>query len=217
MTTAETLRWQMVDEQIVSRGVDQPNLIDAMRQVPRERFVPAKHRLHAYADAALPIADGQTISQPYVVALMIEALKLDNSAEVLEIGTGSGYAAAVLSRMVAQVDTVERIATLADTARQRLMALGYDNVRVHVADGTLGWETNAPYDGILVSAGGPHVPQPLLDQLAIGGRLLIPVGDDPGKQYLICVERKGEREFVRTDLGKVKFVPLIGKQGWEAE
>jgi protein-L-isoaspartate(D-aspartate) O-methyltransferase len=162
----------------------------------------------------LPIGEGQTISQPYIVALMTEALELTPDDRVLEIGTGSGYAAAVLSRIARQVYTVERHSSLARAAEARFRRLGYDNIQVHVGDGTLGWVEHAPYDGIVATAGGPAVPQPLLDQLKRGGRLVIPVGRFPQLQELVRVRRLSKEGYRREELGSVRFVPLVGQAGW---
>lgn len=210
-------RERMVDRQIEGRGLYNSALLAAMREVPREAFVAEKYEDYAYDDGPLPILEGQTISQPYVVALMIDALKLKAGDRVLEIGTGSGYAAAILSRIVAEVYTVERIEALFQYARQNLAALGYENVHVHSGDGTLGWPEHSPYEGIIVSAGGPRVPQALKEQLAIGGHLVIPIGKEQRAQQLVRVSRPREGKFRESKLGHVRFVPLIGEQGWEKE
>jgi protein-L-isoaspartate(D-aspartate) O-methyltransferase len=209
-------RHRMVETQIVSRGVRDPAVLNAMLTVPREAFVIAKYADAAYEDRPLPIGEGQTISQPYIVARMTEALRLSASDRVLEIGTGSGYAAAILTCIVEQVYTVERIEKLATCARQRLQALGYLNVHVRYADGTLGWPEHAPYDGIVVTASGPSVPEALKAQLGVGGRLVMPVGALPGHQQLIRLTRKDDATYEQENLGGVAFVPLIGAQGWEA-
>ncbi|HLO25120.1 MAG TPA: protein-L-isoaspartate(D-aspartate) O-methyltransferase, partial [Geobacteraceae bacterium] len=180
-----------------------------------EDFVPAELAGHAYDDNPLPIGEGQTISQPFMVAYMTEALEPARTDRVLEIGTGSGYAAAVLSQVVAEVHTVERIEELASTARERLNRLGYANIRVHVGDGSLGWPEHAPYDAIVVTAGAPQVPQPLLEQLAVGGRLVIPVGPHERIQTLVRVRRVGPDDFRYESHFGVMFVPLIGAAGWE--
>jgi protein-L-isoaspartate(D-aspartate) O-methyltransferase len=210
-------RERMVAEQVAGRGIVDPAVLTAMRQVPREAFVADKYRDFAYDDGPLPILEGQTISQPYVVALMIEALLLRPEDRVLEIGTGSGYAAAVLSRIVAEVYTVERIEDLVAYAQQNLSRLGYDNVWVKQGDGTLGWPEHAPYNGIVVAAGGPKIPNPLKEQLAIGGRIVMPVGSEQRAQQLVRVTRVSENDFDQERLGHVRFVPLIGEQGWEKE
>ncbi len=209
------LRDIMIREQLAYRGISDPAVLAAMREVPREEFVPADLRGSAYEDGPLPIGDGQTISQPYMVAYMSEALELSPGLRVLEIGTGSGYAAAVLSRIVAEVHTVERIAGLAVAARERLAMLGYDNIRIHVGDGSLGWPEYAPYDAIVVTAGAPEVPQLLMEQRAMGGRLVIPVGQNLTYQTLIRVRRLGENDYRHESLMAVMFVPLIGEAGWE--
>jgi protein-L-isoaspartate(D-aspartate) O-methyltransferase len=208
-------RERMVARQIEARGVRDARVLQAMREVPRHAFVPAALAESAYDDRALPIAAGQTISQPYVVALMLEALALRPADRVLEVGTGSGYAAALLSRLAAEVYTIERHAELGELARERLAALGYANVRVRIADGTLGWPEAAPFDAILVSAGGPRVPASLEAQLAVAGRLVIPVGAGRGSQQLLRVVRTAADRLEREDLGDVQFVPLVGAEGWD--
>lgn len=207
-------RGAMVSHQIAGRGVRSPLVLDAMRSVPREAFLPVNQGDFAYEDAPLPIAEGQTISQPYIVALMTEALALQGGEKVLEIGTGSGYAAAVLSRIASSVYTVERIEQLAAKAAATLAALGYRNVHVLHADGTLGWPDHAPYDAIVVAAGGPAVPQALKAQLKIGGRLVIPVGPDRQLQELVRVTRLSANEYKTEAIADVRFVPLVGAQGW---
>jgi protein-L-isoaspartate(D-aspartate) O-methyltransferase len=204
----------MVSEHLLARGIHDGAVIRAMREVPREAFLPPGMALFAYDDGPLPIDAGQTISQPYIVAYMIEALELQGKERVLEIGTGSGYAAAVLSRCALEVFTVERIASLAENARSRLQALGYHNVTVHLGDGTLGWQEHAPYHAIVVTAGAPELPAELLNQLAPQGRLVIPVGPTQHLQTLVRVSRVGESDFHREELCGVRFVPLIGEQGW---
>ncbi len=210
-----SLRDLMIREQLEERGISDPDVLAAMREVPREKFVPADLRGYAYEDGPLPIGEGQTISQPYMVAYMTEALELSQGDQVLEIGTGSGYAAAVLSRIVAEVHTVERIAGLAAAAQERLDRLGYLNIRIHVGDGSLGWPEQAPYDAIVVTAGAPDVPQSLMEQLAVGGRLVIPVGHNLTFQTLVRVRRAGKDDYRRESLMAVMFVPLIGAAGWE--
>lgn len=207
-------RHKMVERQIKRRGIHDAALLDAMREVPREAFVLEQYRAAAYDDAPLPIPADQTISQPYVVALMIRALDLDPDARVLEVGSGSGYASAILSRIVREVHAVERHKVLAEYARQRLKKLGYDNVHVHHADGSKGWPDAAPYDGILVSASGPRVPSVLEKQLAIGGNLVMPIGRTRGMQTLVRLTRVSEDDFRERDMGGVRFVPLIGEEGW---
>ena len=217
MSEGGAQREKMVATQIETRGVRDAGVLAAMREVPRELFVPAELAEFAYRDSPLPIECGQTISQPYIVALMAAALQLSPRDRVLEIGTGSGYAAAVLSRVASHVDTVERHAELSRISAARLARLGYDNVVVHHADGTLGWPQGAPYDAIVVAAGGPTVPDALLDQLAIGGRLVIPVGEERDLQTLVRVRRHADGSLEREDLGDVRFVPLIGVQGWRGD
>ena len=217
MDDSRSQRETMVASQVEARGVRDAGVLAAMRDVPREVFVPAELAEFAYRDSPLPIECGQTISQPYIVALMAAALQLTPGDRVLEIGTGSGYAAAVLSRIAKRVETVERHDELSQISAARLARLGYDNVEVHHADGTLGWTDGAPYDAIVVAAGGPTVPEALLDQLAVGGRLVIPVGEDRDLQTLVRVTRHADGRLEREDLGDVRFVPLIGVQGWRSE
>ena len=204
----------MVDAQLVRRGIQDCYVIAAMGKVPREAFVPASLEEFAYADAPLPIGEEQTISQPYVVALMIEAAAVKPGDRVLEVGAGSGYAAAVLSQIANVVYAIERHPSLVKAAHARFARLGYDNLEIRLGDGTLGWPQVAPFDAILVSAGGPKVPCTLKQQLAIGGRLVIPVGASGCRQNLLRVTRTAEAEFEEESLGSVKFVPLIGKGGW---
>jgi protein-L-isoaspartate(D-aspartate) O-methyltransferase len=208
-------RARMVDSQLAGRGIADERVLQAFRDVPRESFVPSRLAEFAYADAPLPIEEEQTISQPYVVAVTVEALQLRATDRVLEVGTGSGYAAAILSRVAARVESVERLESLATSARLRLAERGYDNVRVHCGDGTMGWREFAPYDAIAVAAGGPRVPPALVSQLAIGGRMVIPVGEDPAAQVLIRVTRRSETEIEEEQLTDVRFVPLVGEQGWQ--
>jgi protein-L-isoaspartate(D-aspartate) O-methyltransferase len=204
----------MVETQIAGRGIGDAAVLAAMQTVPREKFVPARLADLAYDDGPLPIGEEQTISQPYVVALMTEALRLTRADRALEIGTGSGYAAAVLAEIAEEVYTVERIASLAESARDRLAALGYANVHVRCGDGSLGWPEHAPYHAVVVTAGGPDVPRALLDQLAVGGRLVMPVGPSSAEQRLVRRVRTTANTFTSEDLGPVAFVPLIGAQGW---
>ena len=210
-------RENMVERQVARRGVRSPLVLDAMRTVPREAFLPDSLREFAYEDSPLPIAEGQTISQPYIVALMTEALDLQGGEDVLEIGCGSGYAAAVLSRIARNVYTVERIGQLAEKAASVLATLGYANVHVLHADGTRGWPDHAPYDAIVVAAGGPEVPESLKAQLKIGGRLVIPVGIDRRIQELLRVTRVSRHEYRTEDIADVRFVPLVGEEGWALE
>ena len=207
-------RERMVRLQIVGRGITDPAVLAAMRQVPREQFVLEAHRQHAYDDTPLPIPADQTISQPYIVAYMIAALALQSDARVLEIGAGSGYAAAVLSRIAADVYTVERHHQLAEFAHERLARLDYTNVRIYVGDGTRGWPEHAPYDGIIVAAGGPSVPESLREQLAVGGRMVIPVGRSRHQQNLILITHPTADTYTDENLAPVAFVPLIGDEGW---
>lgn len=209
----ETARLEMVELQIKGRGISSPRLLAALRQVPRHEFVPAHLQGLAYDDGPLPIDCGQTISQPYIVAIMTDLLNLTGEETVLEIGTGSGYQAAVLSCLAGQVYSIERHEVLAATARRTLAALGYHNVQVHAADGCFGWPVAAPYDGILVTAAAPRPPQPLLEQLAVDGRLILPVGGRGG-QFLERWIRCDEKNFEREILFPVTFVPLRGKYGW---
>ena len=207
-------REEMVRAHVAGRGVRDPAVLEAMRRVPREGFVAASLQGRAYDDGPLPIEAGQTISQPYIVALMLEAAALLPGDRVLEVGAGSGYASALASLIALHVDAVERHAGLAATARERLARLGYVNIDVHCADGSGGWPEGAPFDAILVAASGPRVPAALREQLAVGGRLVLPVGGSFWEQRLVRVTRLGEREFSETDLGGVVFVPLIGEHGW---
>ena len=208
------LRHEMVERAIFARGVRSELVLNAMRKVPREAFLPQELREFAYEDAPLPIEAGQTISQPYIVAFMTEALALQGGERVLEIGAGSGYAAAVLAEIAGEVYTVERIGQLAEKAAAALADHGYQNVHVLHGDGTKGWPEHAPYDGIIVAAGGPKIPESLKEQLKIGGRLVIPVGRDPKLQELVRVTRLSENEYHREDLADVRFVPLVGQEGW---
>lgn len=217
MPSLEAQRSRMVDVDLAARGIDDPLILDAFRTVPREAFVPDELAEFAYADTPLPIGEEQTISQPYIVAVTLAALELRGEERVLEIGTGSGYAAALLGRIAKDVYTVERLESLASAARGRLERLGYSNVHVRHGDGSLGWIAHAPYDAIAVAAGGPSVPPALRQQLAIGGRLVIPVGADARSQTLMRVTRVNETEYHEEALEDVRFVPLIGAQGWEEE
>jgi protein-L-isoaspartate(D-aspartate) O-methyltransferase len=208
------LRNEMVEKAIAARGVRSEPVLRAMRSVTREAFLPKELREFAYDDCPLPIEEEQTISQPYIVAFMTEALALQGGEKVLEIGAGSGYAAAVLAEIAGEVYTVERIGQLAEKAASTLADLGYHNVHVLHGDGTKGWREHAPYDGIIVAAGGPKIPDSLKEQLKVGGRLVIPVGSDATVQELVRVIRVSETEFRREDLADVRFVPLIGHEGW---
>lgn len=210
----EWMRAEMVERQIRGRGITDAAVIGALLAVPRELFVEPEYQRWAYADRPLPIAAGQTISQPYIVALMAQALNLQPEDRVLEIGTGSGYAAAVLSRLVHAVYSVERHPELVAFACANLAAAGFASVHVRLDDGTHGWAEQAPFDAIVVAAGGPHVPGPLKTQLAPNGRLVMPVGRTTRRQTLIRLTRRADDSFRRENLGAVAFVPLIGEAGW---
>lgn len=212
---AERLRRLMVAEQLQARGIRDPRVLRAMLRVPRHRFVPPELAASAYEDGPLPIGQGQTISQPYMVALMTQCLELTGTERVLEVGTGSGYQSAVLAELCRWVYTVERIPELAARAERTLRELGYHNVSVRVGDGTLGWPEEAPFEGILVTAGAPEAPPALLEQLAEGGRLVIPVGTRYS-QTLQRITRRGGRLEVE-EFGPCVFVPLVGRQGWPEE
>jgi protein-L-isoaspartate(D-aspartate) O-methyltransferase len=210
----EALREQMVRRQLAARDIHDERVLAATRAVPRQRFVPRSGQRHAYEDRPLGIGRGQTISQPYIVALMTQLLELQGDERVLEIGTGSGYQAALLAQLAAEVYTIERHAPLAERATGVLAELGMNNVQVHVGDGSLGWPDAAPYNAIIATAAAPRAPQALLDQLADGGRLVLPVGAGTS-QILQRWRRKGEI-FTHEDIVPVAFVPLIGEQGWSA-
>ena len=213
---AERRRDQMVEIQIIRRGVADTAVLAAMRQVPREAFVAASWRSSAYDDGPLPIGKGQTISQPYIVARMLEAAAIRSTDRLLEVGAGSGYASALASRIAANVYAMERHAELGALARGRFTHLGYTNIDLRCGDGTLGWPEAAPFDAILVSAGGPQVPDALLSQLARDGRLVMPVGAHRSFQHLTRVTRRGDAQFDTDVFEAVCFVPLIGTQGWAA-
>lgn len=204
----------MVDLQIAARGIHDRAVLDAMRSVPREAFVESDYAGLAYEDGPLPIGAGQTISQPYIVALMIAAAALKPEDRVLEVGAGSGYAAAVMSRIAREVYAIERHEPLALAARRRLEQLGYDNIQLQIDDGTRGWPEAAPFDAIVVAASGPEIPTALREQLAMGGRLIMPVGGHRFGQRLRKLTRNSATEYHEEDLGGVAFVPLIGEQGW---
>jgi protein-L-isoaspartate(D-aspartate) O-methyltransferase len=208
-------RERMVEDQIRSRGIVDTRVLDAMRTIPRHVFVPSENRHIAYADAPLPIGHRQTISQPFIVALMTELLELKGEETVLEIGTGSGYQAAILGRLAKQVYSLERIPELAEQAKEVLCALRFDNVEVLVADGSQGLPEHAPYGAIMVTAAAPRVPAPLKEQLADGGRLVLPVGEQAG-QILERWKRKGD-DFGRERVAPVAFVPLVGEHGWDSD
>jgi protein-L-isoaspartate(D-aspartate) O-methyltransferase len=207
-------RERMVREQIAGRGLTGQRLLDAFRAVPREEFVPEAMRAFAYEDGPLPIESGQTISQPYIVALMISSAGVGPGQRMLEVGAGSGYAAAVASRIAGEVIGIERHPELARLARERMERLGYANVRIVEGDGSEGLPGEAPFEAILCAASGSHVPDALRRQLSIGGKLVMPVGEPDSVQQLIRVTRRGEEDFVEEPLGPVRFVPLIGAHGW---
>lgn len=211
----QRLAESMVRTQIEARGINDPGVLDAMKSVPRHEFVNESLIDQAYSDHPLPIGDQQTISQPYIVALMTEALQVDKDDRVLEIGTGSGYQAAILGELAYRVYTIERNRTLYERARQILEKLGYYNVICRYGDGTLGWKEEGPFDAILVTAGAPEIPKPLLDQLKVGGRMIVPVGSS-FSQDLVKLYRD-EKGIHQTDLGGCRFVKLIGQCGWKAE
>lgn len=208
----ESARREMVTRQIRDRGIRSQRVLEAMAAVPRHLFVPAEHVAAAYSDEPLPIGEGQTISQPFMVAAMAEALSLDGHERVLEVGAGSGYQAAVLSLLAREVIALELNPTLAALARERLARLGYTNVRIVEGDGSLGWPSEMKFDAILVTAGAPAVPPPLVEQLAEGGRLVIPVGA-PEQQELLRMEKRDGRTTKQT-LYACRFVPLLGRYGW---
>lgn len=202
----------MVERQIRKRGVTRERVLEAMATVPRHEFVPALWTNQAYADEPLPIGHGQTISQPYIVAAMVASLDLTGSENVLEIGTGCGYQAAVVSLLAREVHTVEILPDLAQSAAERLERLGYTNVHVHTGDGTLGWAQSSPYDAILIAAAAPSVPEPLLLELAEGGRLIAPVGEEDKQELQLTTKHQGK--FLLTQGGPCRFVPLMGQHGW---
>lgn len=208
-------RERMAQTQLAARGIQNQGVLDAMKKVPRHLFVAEALWREAYNDHPLPIGHKQTISQPYIVALMTEALELKGDENVLEIGTGSGYQTAILAEISRKVYTVERIRPLMVTARGTLAALGYTNILFKAFDGTLGWEQHAPYDAIMVTAGAPKIPEPLLEQLAINGRLVIPVGNR-FNQELIKVTKKEKDLYVQKELGGCRFVDLLGIHGWNS-
>ncbi len=215
MTDFAARRERMVERQIAARGIADPRLLAAMREVPREIFIPGHLRDSAYEDSPLPIEADQTISQPYIVALMIASAGISESSRVLEIGAGSGYAAAVLARLAREVFAVERHQELCDLAAARMQRLGYGNVTIRCGDGSHGWPEAAPFDAILAAASGSHIPDVLLRQLAVGGRLVMPIGDPQAVQRLVMVTRVAGEDFDEEDLGPVRFVPLIGTHGWQ--
>jgi protein-L-isoaspartate(D-aspartate) O-methyltransferase len=215
MTDFVAEREAMVERQLERRGIREQKILDAFRAVPREAFVAAEHAHLAYGDHPLPIGAGQTISQPYIVALMIQAARIGPSDRVLEVGAGSGYAAALIGRIARSVIAIERQHELIEIARTRLWQLGYDNIEIVEGDGTKGWRAEAPYEAILAAASGTHVPQALIAQLAPDGRLVMPIGDPSGAQELIKVTKQDDGILKRENLGRVRFVPLIGEEGWD--
>ena len=214
MSDFTTLRQRMVDRQIAARGLDNPVLLAAFRAVPREDFVSGDYADYAYQDSPLPIESGQTISQPYIVALTIDAAGIKPGDKVLEVGAGSGYAAAVIGQIAEKVIAIERHHELVDLARKRMVRLGYDNVQIVEGDGTLGWPEEAPFDAIVAAASGSHVPQSWIGQLRPGGRIVMPIGDPHSAQSLVKVTTEADGRLSRENLGGVRFVPLIGAEGF---
>lgn len=210
----EIARGRMVEQLRGHYRVEDERVLAAMNAVPRHLFVPSALQSQAYKDNALPLSVGQTVSQPYIVARMTELLELKGRERVLEIGSGSGYQTAVLALLARKVFAIERIGSIAAAAKERLMNLGYRNISYRVGDGTLGWEIYAPFDAILVAAGGPEIPEPLVDQLVIGGRMVIPIGTEQKSQVLVRVTRK-EKGYTTENCGPCAFVPLIGEFGWK--
>jgi protein-L-isoaspartate(D-aspartate) O-methyltransferase len=208
------VREAMVERQIESRGIREPTILEAFRSVPREEFLADEYRDLAYGDHPIPIEAGQTISQPYIVALMIHAAEIKCGDRVLEVGAGSGYAAAVMSLIAGEVIAMERQTELVAVAQERMQRLGYDNVRIVEGDGTRGWPGEAPYDAILAAASGSHVPPVWVEQLTNGGRIVMPVGDPGWVQKLVKVTKGPAGKLITEDLGAVRFVPLIGEEGW---
>ena len=215
MTDYSAEREAMVERQLKRRGIAEPRILDAFREVPREAFVSPEHAHLAYGDHPLPIEAQQTISQPYIVALMIQAADIKSGDKVLEVGAGSGYAAAVIGRIAARVVAIERQHELVEVARERLKRLGYDNVEIVEGDGTKGCPDEAPFDAIVAAASGSHVPQALIAQLAPGGRLVMPIGGPGWVQELVKVSKQDDGMLKQENLGGVRFVPLIGEEGWK--
>ena len=209
-----TLRERMVDRQIAARGLDDPALLAAFRAVPREDFVSGDYADYAYQDSPLPIESGQTISQPYIVALTIYAAGIQAGGKILEVGGGSGYAAAVMGQIADEVIAVERHRELVELAQLRMRRLGYSNVRIVEGDGTLGWPEEAPFDAIVAAASGSHVPQSWIDQLKPGGRIVMPIGGPHQVQTLVKITKNDDGSLGHEDLGGVRFVPLIGADGF---
>ncbi|HEX2802525.1 MAG TPA: protein-L-isoaspartate(D-aspartate) O-methyltransferase [Sphingomicrobium sp.] len=214
MTDFAAEREAMVQRQIESRGIRDPKILEAFRAVPREEFLSGEYRDLAYGDHPLPIEAGQTISQPYIVALMIQAAEITPGDRVLEVGAGSGYAAAVMSRIAGKVVAIERQSDLVKVAQERMKRFGYDNVEIVEGDGTRGWTAEAPFDAILAAASGSHVPPAWVEQLADGGRIVMPVGEPGWVQKLVKVTKGPAGKLITEDLGAVRFVPLIGEEGW---
>ena len=204
---------RMIKEHLIPRGITESKILETFRAVPREKFVPTDLKAKAYLDRPLPIDEGQTISQPYIVAKMIQAIDPQKDDKILEIGVGSGYAAAILAQIVEQVHGVERFEDLANQAQKRLKKLEYNNIDIHIGDGTTGWKESAPYEGILVSAAAPEIPDSLVEQLVEGGFLVIPIGNKK-LQQLYQIQKLAENELIKNKLIKVRFVPLFGKEGW---
>jgi protein-L-isoaspartate(D-aspartate) O-methyltransferase len=215
MTDYAAEREAMVERQMRRRGITEPDILDAFRAVPREEFVSLDQAHLAYGDHPLPIGAGQTISQPYIVALMIQAAAIEPGDRVLEVGAGSGYAAAIIGRIAQRVIAIERQHELVEVARERMRRLGYGNVEIVEGDGTKGWREEAPYDAILAAASGSHVPRPWVEQLAPDGRIVMPVGDPGLVQELIKVTKQEDGILRQESLGGVRFVPLIGEEGWD--
>jgi protein-L-isoaspartate(D-aspartate) O-methyltransferase len=215
MTDYAAEREAMVERHLKRRGINEKNIIDAFLAVPREKFVSPEYEHLAYGDHPLPIEAGQTISQPYIVALMIQAAGIESGDTVLEVGAGSGYAAAVISCIAGKVIAIERQHDLVEVASERLERLGYDNVTIVEGDGTKGCRDHAPFDAILAAASGSHVPRPLIEQLAPNGRIVMPVGDPGWVQELIKVTKEEDGILKQENLGGVRFVPLIGEEGWK--
>jgi len=205
----------MIEHQLRRRGIDEPQILGAFRAVPREAFVSPAYAHIAYGDHPLPIEAGQTISQPYIVGLMIQTAVIKPGDKVLEIGSGSGYAAAVISRLAAKVIGIERQHDLVEVARGRLKSLGYSNIQIVEGDGTTGWPDDAPYDAILAAASGSHIPAPLVEQLKLGGTLVMPLGSPDSVQKLVRATKQEDGTLEQSDLGAVRFVPLIGAEGWK--
>lgn len=214
MTDFTAAREAMVERHLKQRGINEKRILDAFLDVPREAFISEKYASLAYGDHPLPIEAGQTISQPYIVGLMIQAANIKAGDTVLEVGAGSGYAAAVIGRIAAKVIAIERQHELVEVARERIRRLGYANVEIVEGDGSLGWPDGAPYDAILAAASGTHVPRVLIDQLSPGGCIVMPIGDPGWAQELVKVTRREDGTLVSENLGGVRFVPLIGEEGW---